>query len=90
MSDTPARPAPRQGWSAGRIAAILYPFGAGAMAVNVFFASLIASWVGLPVLSAGASVAIGAMIGVPATLAFARHIRRLMDEAGTPRVSGQG
>ena len=69
------------GWSATRIAVVLYPFGAGAMAVNVFFATLIASWLGGPVLSALWSVLIGAVIGVPATLAFARHIRRLMDEA---------
>lgn len=89
MSDAPMTPAPPTVWSARRIAAVLYPFGAGAMAVNVFFASLIASWVGLPVLSAGASVALGAVIGVPATLAFARHIRRLIDEAEEPRASGQ-
>jgi len=53
----------------------------GAMAVNVFFASLIGSWVGLPVLSTPASILIGAAIGVPATWWFARHIRALMDEA---------
>ncbi|MBQ0806143.1 MULTISPECIES: NnrT protein [unclassified Sulfitobacter] len=53
------------------------------MAVNVFFASLIGSWVGLPVLSLLWSIGIGAVIGVPATIAFARHIRRLMDKAQT-------
>ena len=72
---------PQSGWGARRIALALYPFGAGAMAVNVFFASLIGSWVGLPVLSTGWSVAFGCAIGAPTTLAFARHIRRLMDEA---------
>lgn len=71
----------RAGWSAPRIAVALYPFGAGAMAVNVFFASLIGSWVGLPVLSTGWSIAIGALIGLPATWRFAGHIRALMDEA---------
>ena len=71
----------REGWSTRTIAAVLYPFGAGAMAVNVFFASLIGSWVGLPVLSAFWSAAIGALIGIPATWAFARHIRHLMDKA---------
>ncbi|WP_371816291.1 NnrT protein [Phaeobacter sp. HS012] len=49
------------------------------MAVNVFFASLITSWLGMPVLGTAASIAIGAMIAVPATYAFAGHIRRLMD-----------
>lgn len=69
------------GWSALKIAAFLYPFGAGAMAVNVFFASLIGTWVGLPVLSTTWSIVIGCIIGVPATYAFARHIRTLMDKA---------
>ena len=71
----------RQGWSVGRIALTLYPFGAGAMAVNVFFASLIFSWVGGPVLNTGWSVALGCLIGAPATWAFSRHIRHLMDQA---------
>ena len=51
------------------------------MATNVFFASLIGSWVGLPVLSSVWSVVLGALIGVPATWAFARHIRSLMDKS---------
>ncbi len=69
------------GWSRRKIALVLYPFGAGAMAVNVFFASLIASWVGGPVLFTGWSLVIGAVIGVPATYVFAGHIRTLMDGA---------
>ena len=71
----------RSGWSARRIAVALYPFGAGAAAINVFFASLIFSWMGGPILSAGWSIALGAVIGVPATWYFARHIRHLMDVA---------
>jgi hypothetical protein len=67
------------GWSTRKIALVLYPFGAGAMATNVFFASLIGSWIGLPVLTTGWSIVIGAGIGVPATWAFARHIRNLME-----------
>ncbi len=69
------------GWPAARIALVLYPFGVGAMAVNVFFASLIGSWMGLPVLWSGVSIIAGAIIAVPATWLFARHIRRLMDTA---------
>jgi divalent metal cation (Fe/Co/Zn/Cd) transporter len=71
----------QQGWSAGRIALVLYPFAAGAAGVNVFFASLIGSWLGGPILSLTWSMAIGCVIGVPATFAFARHVRRLMDKA---------
>ena len=66
-----------------RIAVVLYPLGWGAAAVNVFFASLIGSWVGLPVASTTVSLGVGALIAWPATLAFSRHIRRLMDEADT-------
>lgn len=71
----------KTGWSTRKIALVLYPFGAGAMATNVFFASLMASWLGLPVLSTFWSIVVGAFIGVPATWAFARHIRTLMDKA---------
>jgi len=71
----------RQEWSAPTIAIVLYPFAAGAMAVNVFFASLIGSWIGLPILSTWWSALIGAMIGAPASYAFALHIRSLMDKA---------
>ncbi len=69
------------GWSTFRIALLLYPFGAGAAAVNVFFASLILSWLGWPVASAAVSLGLGAVIGAPATWYFARHIRHLMDVA---------
>lgn len=74
------RPALRPG---RRLLAGLYPFAAGAAAVNLFFASLIGSWMGLPVLSPYWSVAGGALLGWPATLWFARHICRLMAEAET-------
>ena len=64
-----------------RVTAWLYPFGAGAAAVNLFFASLILSWAGLPVLSPGWSVLGGLVLGLPATHLFAGHIVRLMQEA---------
>lgn len=69
------------GWSTRRITLALYPFGAGAAAINVFFASLIFSWLGGPILSTSQSILLGAVIGVPATWYFARHIRHLMDVA---------
>ena len=68
-------------WGVGKLTLALYPFGAGAMAVNCFFASLVGSWVGLPVLSPSASIVAGSLIAVPLTWLFACHIRRLMDEA---------
>ncbi|WP_299602794.1 NnrT protein [uncultured Tateyamaria sp.] len=71
----------RQRWSTLRIALALYPFGAGAAGVNVFFASLILSWIGGPVASTGWSIMLGCVVGGPATWYFARHIRHLMDVA---------
>lgn len=68
----------RPGW---RLTAAIYPFAAGAAAVNLFFLSLILSWAGAPVISPGLSVVGGLVLGVPAAWAFARHIRRLMARA---------
>ena len=71
----------RQGWSAQKIALALYPFGAGAAAINVIFASLIFSWLGGAVLSTAWSIWLGCVIGAPTAWYFARHIRALMDMA---------
>lgn len=51
------------------------------MAVNLFFLSLVGSWIGWPVLTPGWSVAGGMALGAPAAWAFARHLRRLMAQA---------
>ncbi|MFW8637329.1 NnrT protein [Cribrihabitans pelagius] len=64
-----------------KLMACLYPFGAGAAAINVFFASLLGSWAGWSVLSPVASVWIGVLLGVPVTWAFARHIQSLARKA---------
>ncbi|MFO1107175.1 MAG: NnrT protein [Amaricoccus sp.] len=78
MADQPPL---RPGW---RLLAGLYPFAAGAAAVNLFFLSLVLSWVGLPVLRPVHAVVGGLLLGVPVAWAFARHVRRLMAEAGAP------
>ena len=64
-----------------RLTLFLYPFGAGAMAVNLFFAALIGSWIGGPVLTPMQSVLGGVVLGIPATWFFALHIKRLMAQA---------
>ncbi len=69
-----------QGWSKPKLTLVLYPFGAGAAAVNIFFASLITSWIGWPVLSPVVSIAIGMVLGLPLTYAFACHIHKLMQQ----------
>ncbi|WP_193174074.1 NnrT protein [Nisaea nitritireducens] len=66
------------GW---KLLAGLYPFGAGAAAVNLFFASLVFSWVGWRVLTPYESIAGGLVLGIPATWFFAAHIIRLMTSA---------
>ncbi|MCL3882721.1 NnrT protein [Marivita sp. GX14005] len=71
----------REGWGVGKIALVLYPFGWGAVAVNLFFFNLIVSWVGVPVLPLHWALWGGAVLGVPVTYVFARHIRLLMDRA---------
>lgn len=64
-----------------KLAVALYPLGLGAAAINLFFLSLIWSWIGWPVLTPNASVAGGAVLGVPMALGFARHFDRLMRQA---------
>ncbi|MCG8617382.1 MAG: hypothetical protein MI802_14275, partial [Desulfobacterales bacterium] len=65
-------------WGVGRLTVAIYPFGAGAMAVNCFFLSLIGNRLGLPVLSTPQSIAIGSVVAIPLTWLFARHLHRLM------------
>lgn len=73
------QPQNEEGWSVGKLTLVLYPLGAGAVAVNLFMVGLFAPLIGLPPVSPGWSVIGGAVFGVPATWAFARHIRSLMD-----------
>ena len=71
----------RNGWGVGKLTLALYPFGAGAVAINVYFAGFIASWIGLPVLSPATSAVLGSALALPATWLFAQHVRKLMDDA---------
>lgn len=71
----------RQGWGVGALTLVLYPFGAGAVAINLYFAGLIASWLDLVVMAPRWALLGGAVLGVPATWVFARHICALMDRA---------
>ncbi len=63
------------------LALILYPPALGAMSVNLFFASLIVSWVGAPVLTPWQSLIGGAVLGLPVSWLFAGHIARLIAKA---------
>jgi len=68
-------------WSVRRLAALLYPFVAGAAAVNLFMLGLIGPALGLAALGPTASLVGGAVIGLPLSLLAGRWVRRLMDEA---------
>jgi len=63
------------------IFALLYPLGAGAVAINAFFASLIAASVGTRVLTPLEACIAGLLLGVPATYAFACHVTQLIKRA---------
>lgn len=71
-------PSLRPSW---RMLGAIYPFATGAGAVNVYFLSLILSWLGTPVLTPAQAVLGGVVLGLPATWVFARHIHRLMAQA---------
>ncbi|WP_199699593.1 hypothetical protein [Notoacmeibacter ruber] len=64
---------------------ILWPFGAGAVGVNLFFASLIGSWAGLPVISPVWAAIGGIVLGLPSSWIFARYIVGLMEHAEQDR-----
>ena len=64
-----------------RLLAALYPFGAGAVAVNLFFASLITQALGWRVLTPYEALVWGLPLGIPASWYFGRHIVRLIKEA---------
>ena len=68
-------------WPVWKLALLLYPFAAGAVAINLFMISLLAIVVGLEPLSPVAALKWAIPLGVPATWGFGRWARRLMDEA---------
>lgn len=68
-------------WPVWKLAIVLYPFAAGAMAVNLFMASLIGPAIGLTSLSPNSSIIGGLIFGVPAAWAAGRWTRHMMDEA---------
>lgn len=64
-----------------KLLAALYPFGAGAVAVNLFFASLITQTLGWRVLTPYEALAWGLPLGLPVSWYFGCHIVRLIKEA---------
>ena len=68
-----------------KLVAGIYPFAAGAMGLNVFFASLLLGWVGVPIITPWTAFWVSLPSGLPAAWIYARHLTRLMAEVdGTP------
>lgn len=86
MSGTrsPSRTAPPTDgrWPLWKLGAVLYPFVAAAVAINLFMLGLMGQAVGLPALSPLLTLALSVPLGVPATWLAARWVRHLIDEAG--------
>ncbi len=68
-------------WSVKKLAVVLYPFAAGAVAINLFMLGLIGIALGLPAISPETALVLSIPLGVPATWYTAKWVRSLMDEA---------
>lgn len=69
-------------WPLWKLGALLYPFVAAAVAINLFMLGLMGQAVGLPALSPVLTLALSAPLGLPASWLAARWVRHLIDEAG--------
>lgn len=78
---TDGSPNPPDRWSRRKLAMVLFPFVTAAVAVNLFLASLLGAGIGLPVLSPVWALLVSLPLGVPATMATAKWVDRLLDEA---------
>ena len=68
-------------WPVWKLSILLYPFAAGAVAINLFLLSLLGQAIGLSALSPHASVVGGLILGIPAGWASGKWARHLMDQA---------
>lgn len=72
---------PHARWSRRKIAIVLYPFAAAAVAINLFMFCLVLQVFGLPALPPVWALVLSLPLGVPATMLFARWVDGLLDEA---------
>ncbi|PRY21877.1 hypothetical protein CLV78_108149 [Aliiruegeria haliotis] len=68
-------------WSVGKLAVLLYPFAAAAVAINLFLLSLMGQAIGLQAISPVLSIWLSIPLGIPAGWFAAKWVRGLMDEA---------
>lgn len=71
----------RDRWPVRKLALLLYPFSAAAVAINLFMLGLMWQAIGWPALSPVWALILSVPLGVPATILVARWVRGLMDEA---------
>ena len=69
-------------WPVWKLALLLYPFAAPAVAINLFLLGLIFHRVGLPEISPVLALGLSVPLGIPAAWASGRWLRELLDEAG--------
>ena len=76
-------PAAKEHWPVWKLAALLYPFAAPAVAINLFLLGLIAASAGWPglVLTPVQALVVSLPLGLPAAWAAGRWLRHLLDEA---------
>ena len=75
MSDTP--------WPVWKLSVLLYPFAAGALAINLFLLFLMLQAIGITAISPYAALLLSIPLGVPAAWASGKWARNLMDQADT-------
>ena len=68
-------------WPVWKLAVLLYPFAAGAVAINLFLLFLMLQVFGIAAISPSLSVLASIPLGVPAAWASGKWARALMDEA---------
>ena len=68
-------------WPVWKLAALLYVFAAGAVAINLFMLGLMMQSLGFAVLSPVTALAVSAPLGLPAAWAAGAWVRRLLDTA---------
>lgn len=68
-------------WPVLRLALLLYPFAAAAVAINLFMLGLMGQAIGLTAPTPVTALLLSVPLGVPAAWAAGRWVRRLMDEA---------
>ena len=77
----PATEGPHGGPRLSRLMLILYPFAAGAVAINLFMLGLMGQAIGLSAIPPVVALALAIPLGLPATWAAACWVRGLIAEA---------